>query len=369
MDHTEKKAPWEQALISIIVPVYNVEAYVVQCIESILAQTWKNWELILIDDGSPDRSGEICDAYAGEHENIRVIHQANRGVSAARNVGIEAAKGEYLFFADPDDWLAPEMLEGMMAAGQGAELVVCGHTNVYMQADGTEKRRMERRIWEGRDTPLETTALDDDVMAKTAVLWNKLYRRDAVGALRFDESLSYGEDALFVAELLSHLHAAVLIDEPWYFYRKNRPGNVVSARPDPRTEQFLHTSLLIYRLMKARGSGVCGVRRVMIAIGETFAKVPWNERKKYAYYIKACGRTLRQTALRDRIRYARDARFVFCREARMRFFLKAYFPLYALYLDKKYPLKAKQPSNPEHQKQALGDSGAGSYPADASRRA
>ena len=114
--------------LSIIVPVYKVEKYLPKCIDSILAQTFTDFELILIDDGSPDRCGEICDEYAIKDERIVVIHQVNRGVSAARNAGLDAAKGEYIGFVDSDDWIKPEMYEIMVrtAIDKKADVVICG---------------------------------------------------------------------------------------------------------------------------------------------------------------------------------------------------------------------------------------------------
>ncbi len=106
----------DEIKISVIVPVYNVERYLHRCIDSILAQTLKEFELILIDDGTPDRSGAICDEYAARDNRISVIHQANAGVSAARNAGLEVAEGTWATFIDSDDWVAPEYLETIYKA-------------------------------------------------------------------------------------------------------------------------------------------------------------------------------------------------------------------------------------------------------------
>ena len=114
--------------LSVIVPVYKVEKYLSKCIDSILAQTFTDFELILIDDGSPDRCGEICDEYAAKDSRIIVIHQQNKGVSAARNAGLEIAKGKYIGFVDSDDWIEPEMYQILIATANetASELVICG---------------------------------------------------------------------------------------------------------------------------------------------------------------------------------------------------------------------------------------------------
>ena len=116
------------AEISIIVPVYKVEKYLRRCIDSIAAQTFTDWECILVDDGSPDDSGTICDEYAENDKRFRVFHQENAGVSAARNKGLDEAKGEWICFVDSDDWIEKEMLEKMynLAVKNKAEVVVCG---------------------------------------------------------------------------------------------------------------------------------------------------------------------------------------------------------------------------------------------------
>ena len=108
--------------LSVIVPVYNVETFLPACIDSILSQTFRDLELILIDDGSPDACGRICDKYAEKDTRVRVIHQENRGVSAARNAGLQIASGEYIGFVDPDDWITPEMY-AMLLEPSGSQQV------------------------------------------------------------------------------------------------------------------------------------------------------------------------------------------------------------------------------------------------------
>ena len=113
--------------VSVIVPIYKAEKYINRCIDSILAQTFTDWELLLIDDGSPDRSGEICDEYAENDPRIRVFHKANGGVSSARQMGQEEAVGEYTIHVDPDDWVEPTMLEELYAKAEAddADMVIC----------------------------------------------------------------------------------------------------------------------------------------------------------------------------------------------------------------------------------------------------
>lgn len=113
--------------ISIIVPVYKAEPYLHRCVDSILAQTFTEWELILVDDGSPDQSGKICDEYAKKDQRVKVIHKVNGGVSSARQKGLDEARGEYTIHADPDDWAEPNMLEELYneASKKEADMVMC----------------------------------------------------------------------------------------------------------------------------------------------------------------------------------------------------------------------------------------------------
>lgn len=313
-------------LISVIVPTYNVELYIARCIESILAQSYSNWELVLINDGSTDRSGKICDDYSRKYQNIHVIHQTNRGVSAARNVGIESAKGEYLLFVDPDDWIAPNMLETMVTKGHGAELIACGYTIVLQLEDGKMVYK-ERRIWDNKEEAFETKDIYYNLLARSGVIWNKMFRRAVLGSSRFREDLQYGEDTLFLAELFESVHSAVLIPEPLYYYFKNRSGNVMSAKPDERSMLFLDTAYRIYEILCRRGARVCGIRRIYIAVEEVLAKVSWAERKRYQPFILKCGKTLRRTSLRDQIGYVRDRRYIKSKKKFVQFFLDTYLPL------------------------------------------
>ena len=131
-------------LISVIIPVYKVEEYLCRCVDSVLAQTYGNLEIILVDDGSPDGCPAMCDAYAGQDARIRVIHQENAGLSGARNAGIDAARGQWLAFVDSDDYLAPDFLECLYRAcvDTGSELSVCRWIYVRGEAVDVYKRQV-----------------------------------------------------------------------------------------------------------------------------------------------------------------------------------------------------------------------------------
>ena len=165
--------------LSIIVPIYNVEKYLLRCLDSIAAQTCRAFEAILIDDGSPDGCGRICDEYAAKDPRFTVIHQENRGVSAARNAGLRAAKGEYVGFVDPDDFIDPGMFAALLeaAAQTGAEIVCCNWETVH--DDG---RTCVHRL--GRALPAQMPAEEfarhvfDVPRSIGGAVWNKLFRRE-----------------------------------------------------------------------------------------------------------------------------------------------------------------------------------------------
>lgn len=146
-------------MVSIIVPIYNVEQYISKCIESILAQTYRDFELILVDDGSTDMCGKICDEYAKQDSRVHVIHQENKGVSAARNAGISLAKGEYIMFVDSDDFITENMLEKMhdCIAESGSDIAICGINNFLDGAETEDKSQMNdisTKTISGRDACL-----------------------------------------------------------------------------------------------------------------------------------------------------------------------------------------------------------------------
>ena len=212
-------------LISIIVPVYGTEAWLEKCVRSFMTQTDKDWELILVDDGSPDNAGALCDRLAGEDARIRVIHQENAGVSAARNRGLAEARGAFVVFADSDDWVDASYLEWLRARREdsGAELVVCG----YALEDGGGAA-------EAPSKPLSEKLLDpEDFLAGALKEENSIilsvclgmFQREALDGLRFETALAYGEDSLFLTEALSRMQKVWYEPVPLYHYLVSRNGN------------------------------------------------------------------------------------------------------------------------------------------------
>lgn len=198
------------SLVSIIVPIYNAEKYIDDCVTSVVNQTYSKWELLLIDDGSSDNSGVICDNYSRPNSRIRVVHQKNLGVSAARNRGIECAKGEYITFLDADDTLPRESLEILVHS------LVNNNADVAMGVTCGEKWENHSgvEVWKGEDG-LRYSLMDDPY---TCAAWGKMYRREFIGETRFDEDVTINEDSLFVFQIMCKKPVCVCIDKEVYQY-------------------------------------------------------------------------------------------------------------------------------------------------------
>lgn len=213
--------------LSIIVPVYKVEPYLRRCIDSILAQTFRDFELILIDDGSPDHCGAICDEYAAKDSRIIVIHQKNQGVSAARNAGLDIARGTYLGFVDSDDWIEPEMYETMLATAKEkqVDVVVCGIQ--YRADDGTLIRN---------DLIADRSYTNEEMLKclygkpnpTGGAVWNKIFIRAKVMDIHFRVNISMAEDWVYLFECYEKCRNAYQI--PSIF-------NNVVERPSSATRQ------------------------------------------------------------------------------------------------------------------------------------
>lgn len=170
--------------ISVIIPVYKVEAYLERCVTSVVRQTYSNLEIILVDDGSPDRSGQMCDALALQDSRIRVIHKKNGGLSDARNVGIDAATGEYIAFLDSDDWFDPTMLQTLyrLCEENNAGMAECSYRSIFQDHTAAETD-CSASVMEF--TPVQAIESNLDWKYCKPVAWNKLYRRDVVGDIRY----------------------------------------------------------------------------------------------------------------------------------------------------------------------------------------
>jgi glycosyltransferase involved in cell wall biosynthesis len=227
--------------LSVIIPAYNVEAQIGPCLHSLQAQTWVDFEAIVVEDGSTDSTLEQIRAAIADDPRFRVIQQDNRGLSGARNTGLDAATGDLIAFLDGDDRFAPDFLEKMRAAllDGGADWVSCGMTNCY--ADGSTNTHST--IHSHPVLPDETTPqiwpLQDwpQVIAHFPSAWNKLYRRAFIGDLRFDEGIWF-EDHMFYCQLAARASSLLHLPEPLYLQTRGRVGQITGTCSDRVFEQF-----------------------------------------------------------------------------------------------------------------------------------
>lgn len=213
-----------QAKVSVIVPVYNVERYLEKCLDSIINQTYKNLDIILVDDGSPDGCGLICDNYAAKDNRITVIHQQNGGLSAARNAGIKASTGEYLSFIDSDDYVQSHFIERMVEICEQKEvdICICGFTSVENQLTA-ENTSVD--VYSRHDIIMK---LCQDGTGVYTVAWNKIYKRYIFDELRFMNGRIH-EDEAIMHKLLWRSEKTAVIEDCLYFYRHNEQSITNSA--------------------------------------------------------------------------------------------------------------------------------------------
>lgn len=207
----------KEELISIIVPIYNVEQYLPRCIESIINQTHKNLEIILVDDESPDNCGKICDEYKEQDARIKVIHQKNRGLSGARNAGIDIARGEYIGFVDSDDYIEPTMYETLYHDIKkfDAGLSICSRYYEFEDGKRVERYKLDKdiKVYTGKEAIVEMNNYSSFDMSA----WDKLYKRELFTEIRFPEG-KLSEDFFIMHRLLDEAQVVTFNPSPLYIY-------------------------------------------------------------------------------------------------------------------------------------------------------
>ena len=196
--------------ISILVAAYNVAEYLEQCLKSIIGQTYQNLEIVIVDDGSTDATGAICDHYKKSDKRVKVIHQANAGLSAARNVGLKTATGDFVMFVDGDDFIKPNMAEKLYDNLADADVVICG----YQIFPGSKNIRPEAKIYSGEDATIDLLINQEDYMV---VSWNKLYKRELFKGIEFPLGKKH-EDSLTTYKVLVKAKKVAIIGDPLYYY-------------------------------------------------------------------------------------------------------------------------------------------------------
>ena len=221
---------------SVIIPIYNTEKYLTRCINSIINQTYKKMELILVDDGSTDDSKKICDKFARDYEMIKVVHQKNRGVSAARNVGLQLASNEYIVFVDSDDWIERETLENLYNVIKHNE-TDCIVFNLKEQVLKKIENKNQTQTWEEE---IEKLIITERINSPV----NKVYRNSIIknNNIKFDEEISIGEDLLFNIEYFTSSKKIYILNKELYHYEVSNNKSLTKKYKEDKYEQLMYVN-------------------------------------------------------------------------------------------------------------------------------
>ena len=273
--------------ISVIVPVYNVEAYLDRCVYSILNQTYQNLEIILIDDGSTDASPAKCDAYAAKDGRIKVLHKPNGGLSDARNAGLALAEGTYIGYVDSDDWIEPDMYASLYRAcvDNHAQLAVCRYFEEYK--DRTKAGGNGTVVPLTREELLKIYISGHEEYVIYNSVWSKLYQRELVEGMQFPKGRN-SEDIMYTTRAFCRLNRAVYLDRCLYHYVLDRDGSIMNAS---RAERMFGDELPFWR------EHIACIRKMVSPRMADLAAYAF-ERRLLFYYIDAQNSKNKETASR-----------------------------------------------------------------------
>lgn len=269
------------SLISVIVPIYNVEPYLRECLDSIIRQSYTNLEIILINDGSTDKSGAIADEYALLDSRVKVIHQANAGLAAARNSGIEVMSGDLVSFVDSDDWIEPEMYEELVP-------ILEARPHLSLVKFGVIKKEKHRKS-RGSRALQEYQGLRGYLHSKAGgVVWNALYRREAVSTIRFVPGYVC-EDVYYTHRLLAQEGISFAqYDRRYYNYRVSRPGSIMAGkRLRLKTDEGALWEILLSEAPETQKSYLSlgymqYIRTMELLLFRDLSKTPEHDRQAFA---------------------------------------------------------------------------------------
>lgn len=304
----------EIPLISVVIPVYNGEAYLRNCIESITAQSYRNLEIIIVNDGSTDQTGKVCEELTEAYDMVRVLTLRDEGVSAARNRGMDAARGELIAFVDADDRLLPKMLqrlyEGMVQTGSdvaGCQFFCWKSEEEWRQIEEEQKKAVAMAQRDEKDPGGRMEIYTPERYLKEAVLcgnsrcWSKLYRKEIIEKVRFQENLTIGEDMLFLVRILPFAKQFVEMTYPGYGYFQN-PTGAINREFTPRYMDQITCWQMARQEVKAfdqtldaQVTSLCLVG-IMLTAGK-LAALGAQERRDSREYVKKCHKSLKEALL------------------------------------------------------------------------
>ena len=325
-------------MISIVVPVYNAEKYLKKSIESILNQTYPAWEMILVDNGSEDNSFRICKEYAKQDERIQVLHQyQNRGVSVARNLGLEKVSGNYLTFLDADDWVDKDYLKRLLDLQKetGADMLVCQFQKVYdaerkqtenaeEEFTDSEKPSCEKQVTDREQDKPEGKTEKESITnygireytrgeyLKQCLLegythcWGVIYKASLLEGIRFPAKMSIGEDALFLIDAVLHAEKIVVTDYPGYKYYINENGAMMRKFTLSYMDQITCWQQAMEKLekgypeLKEKLESILVVS-TMLVVGK-IAQLEKQEQEQYQKQQEMCHQLIRKYARKRKVR-------------------------------------------------------------------
>lgn len=226
-------------LVSVIVPVYNVKNYIEKCINSIINQTYRNLEIILVDDGSKDGSGVICDIYSKKDSRIKVVHKKNKGLSSARNVGLKNSHGNFCLFVDGDDYISPTMVKTMVKKIGNSDLIICNYKKV--EKNGKEWYQQDQKIINDKNISYKQfwkLFYDGGNSVVLTVTWNKLYRRNIFRNLEFPIGKIH-EDEFIIENIVERCKEIKLIHDTLYYYVQRVDSIMNSPKKNSNSEYDL----------------------------------------------------------------------------------------------------------------------------------
>lgn len=275
--------------ISLIIPIYNTKEYLRQCLDSAVCQTYQNMEIICIDDGSTDGSGEILDEFAGKNSRIVAVHQKNKGESAARNTGLRMATGDYIGFMDCDDWIELDMYEKLIQVMEDNEAdIAVGSWIKELETESIfveNKGVVERNVF-GREELLNYIYQRDSYQA-FAYMWDKLYKRELLTdengeLLLFREDLKLGGDVLYLAQIVLKSKKAVFLNECFYHYRQRDDSGCHSVDLNKRMD-WIKAYQIIIKLFQEQGISedvLVWIKRFMAYHCSNVAEIAYEQRDK-----------------------------------------------------------------------------------------
>lgn len=297
-----------EPLISVIVPVRNGQEHLENCIRSIVRQTYERTEIIIVNDGSADRTGEICDRIAADHDNVRILTLGGEGVSAARNAGVSASSGELITFVDADDRLCPDLLRILYDCMRETESDVAGCD--FFSWSSEEEWRLGMSA--DRATPQYRTYdahgyLQDALLCGNSRCWSKLYRRAVFERVRFPEELTIGEDMLFLVRMISCVSRIAEADYKGYGYFRNPAGAMQQEFVPGYMDQVTCWRLAreeVLRIDRSLDAQVTALYMtgIMLTVGK-IAMLPAARRRTQKAYVQICRESLREAR---RVPGARD---------------------------------------------------------------